>query len=89
MIKELGPGNSLYMVHEHTLRHLRQVTWFPKLTNRRKWEAWMDTGGRDMREAAREQARKILAQYHPRYLSEGQEQEIQRIARAAQQQAMR
>ena len=88
VIKELGPGNSLYMVHEHTLRHLRQVTWFPKLTNRRKWEAWMDTGGRDMRDAAREQVREILAQYHPQYLSEEQDQEIKRIARMAQEQAI-
>ena len=88
MIKELGPGNSKYLAHEHTVRYLRQVSWFPKLTNRRKWEAWMATGGQDMRDAAREQARKILAQYHPHYLSEEQEQEIQRIARTAQEQAI-
>jgi trimethylamine---corrinoid protein Co-methyltransferase len=89
VIKELGPGNSQYVVHDHTLRYLRQVTWFPKLTNRQKFEPWMDGGGKDMRDVARDQARKILAEYHPQYLSAAQIAEIQRIAQAAQQQAMR
>jgi len=41
-----------------------------------------------MRDAAREQVREILAQYHPQYLSEEQDQEIKRIARMAQEQAI-
>jgi len=77
------------MAHEHTVRHLRQVYWRPKLTNREKWEPWMDRGGKDMRDRAREQARKILDTYWPQYLSKEQVEEIQRIAQAAQEQALR
>jgi len=89
VLKELGPANSQYMVHEHTVRHLRKVYWRPKLTNRDKWEPWMDRGGKDMRARAREQALKILDTYWPQYLSKEQVEEIQRIAQAAQGQAMR
>jgi len=89
VIKELGPANSQYMAHEHTVRHLRQVYWRPTLTNRDKWEPWMEQGGRDMRDRAREQARRILDTYWPRYLSEGQVAEIRRIAHVAQEQALR
>jgi len=89
VLKELGPANSQYMVHEHTVRHLRKVYWRPKLTNRDKWEPWMDRGGKDMRARAREQALKILDTYWPQYLSKEQVEEIRRIAQAAQGQAMR
>ena len=56
VLKELGPANSQYMAHEHTVRYLRKVYWRPKLTNRDKWETWLAKGGQDMRDRAREQA---------------------------------
>jgi len=89
VIKELGPANSQYLMHEHTLRHLREVTWFPKVTNRAKWDSWMASGGKDMRERARDRAREILAQPPKQYLTEDQVREIHRIARSAQEQAVR
>jgi trimethylamine--corrinoid protein Co-methyltransferase len=61
VIRELGPANGMYLAHEHTVRNLRRVGWFPKLTNREKWDAWQAKGGKDMRERAREAAAKVLA----------------------------
>jgi len=89
VIKELGPANSQYLTHEHTLRHLRRVFWPARLTNRLKWDAWMAAGGKDMRERARERARQILAEHRPQYLPEDKVAEIRRIADAAQKQAIR
>jgi trimethylamine--corrinoid protein Co-methyltransferase len=89
VIRELGPANSQYVTHDHTLRYLRKAYWRPTVTNRQKWDRWMAAGGKDMRERARDRARQILAEHHPRYLDEGKVREIQRIARAAQEQAVR
>ena len=62
VIRELGPANGMYMAHEHTVRNMRRVGWFPRLTNREKWDGWQAKGGKDMRERAREEAARRLAQ---------------------------
>jgi len=89
VIKEIGPANSQYVMHDHTLRHLRKVSWFPKLTNRKKWDPWMSDGGKDMRQRARQRAEEILAEHHPQYLSDDQVKELQRMAQSFQDQAVR
>ncbi len=83
--KEAG-HSSRFLETEHALRYVRSSErWEPKLTDRRSWTAWMEgTGGKDMRMRANEEARRILAQHHPRYVSEEQAKEIDRIAREAQ-----
>jgi trimethylamine--corrinoid protein Co-methyltransferase len=87
VIKEVGPGGH-YLAHEHTLEHFRRVNWFPKLTNRQKWDSWMEDGGKDMRQRANEMARKILAEYYPQHLTEDVTAEVDRMARAAQKRAI-
>jgi trimethylamine--corrinoid protein Co-methyltransferase len=62
VIRELGPANGMYFAHEHTARNMRRVGWFPRLTNRDKWEGWQAHGGKDMRERAREEAARRLAE---------------------------
>jgi trimethylamine:corrinoid methyltransferase-like protein len=42
------------------------------------------TAGKDMRERAKDAARQILAKYHPKYVTDDQAKEIDRIARDAQ-----
>ena len=87
VIKEVGPGGH-YLAHEHTLKYFRKVNWFPKLTNRQKWDSWMEDGGKDMRQRANAMARKILAEYHPQHLTEDVATEVDRIAKAAQKRAI-
>ena len=48
----------------------------------------MAGGGKDMRQRANERARKILAEHHPKPLTDDQEREIDRIAGEAQQHAV-
>jgi trimethylamine--corrinoid protein Co-methyltransferase len=86
-LREVGPGGN-FLAHEHTVRNLRREFWFPKVTNRETYPGWMAAGGKDMRQRANERARHILATHHPRPLTSEQEQEIDRIAQAAQQWAV-
>lgn len=87
VIREVGPGGN-FLGHEHTIRNFRKVSWFPKLTNRRKWDDWMALGGKDMRKRANERAREILATHHPQHLPEDVSAEIDRIAKEAQKRAI-
>jgi len=82
VIKEVGPGGH-YLAHEHTLKNFRKVNWFPKLTNRKKWDDWMESDGKNMRQRANAQARKILDEHHPQHLPEDVGREIDKMAIAA------
>ncbi len=87
VIKEVGIGGN-YLAHEHTVKYMRPHTWFPRVTNREQWTPWMTGGGLDMRQRANERARQILAEHHPKPLTDDQEREIDRIALEAQKKAM-
>ncbi len=80
VIKKVGPGGN-FLTHEHTLKYLRKVRWFPKLTNRDKWDTWISKGGMDMRKRANAEARRILKEHHPQYLTKKQIEEIEKIAK--------
>ena len=70
---------------EEALRQSEE-RWKPKLTDRSSWNTWMErTGGKDMSQRTNEQARKILNEHHPEYVTQEQAREIDRIAEAAQQ----
>jgi trimethylamine--corrinoid protein Co-methyltransferase len=85
LIKRIGIGGN-YLAEEHTVRHLREVTWFPSLTSRDKWEAWMAAGGMDMRQRAAARAREILARPRPQHLEPRLAAELWKMARSLQQQ---
>jgi len=88
VIKEVGPGGN-FLTHEHTLKLFRKVRWFPKITNREKWEDWQAKGARDMRKRANEEARRILKEHYPRYLPPELQEELDRYAIKAQERAMK
>jgi len=87
VIREVGIGGN-FLAHEHTVKYLRPHTWFPKITNRDQWTPWMASGRKDMRQRANERARRILAEHHPKPLTDDQEREIDRIAAEAQKKAV-
>jgi trimethylamine--corrinoid protein Co-methyltransferase len=62
----------------------RRELWFPQVTNRETYPGWMAAGGKDMRQRANERARELLASHRPRLLTPEQEQELDRMAAAAQ-----
>jgi len=86
VFKEVG-HESRFLETMHALKYCRsKERWEPRLTDRNNWDTWMQrTSGRDMAQRANEQARKILNEHHPEYVTEHQAKEIDRIAKAAQQ----
>jgi len=64
LIKEIGIGGS-FLGARHTLRHLRQEHWFPKIFNRDRWETWRMKGGKDTLDRAHVQLEKILKDHYP------------------------
>jgi trimethylamine--corrinoid protein Co-methyltransferase len=70
----------------HSLKYSNSnERWNPKLTDRNSWEVWKQkTGGKDMAQRANEQAKKILQQDHPLYVTDQQAREIDSIAKEAQ-----
>jgi trimethylamine--corrinoid protein Co-methyltransferase len=88
-LKSAGPGGQ-FLDQAYTLANLRRAQWQPRLTNRLAWDEWQRRqGGRDMRQRANARARQILAEHRSRPLDEAQEAELERMARAFQEQAMK
>jgi trimethylamine--corrinoid protein Co-methyltransferase len=74
-----------FLETEHALRYLRRDRWEPELTDRNNWDKWqMLTGGKNMREMARDRAIRVLEEHHPVYIDETKAREIDTIAAAAQ-----
>lgn len=70
VIKRVGPKGN-FLEDPHTLKHLRSGEhWQPKLSNRSVYEKWMEDGGRDVVEKAREISKGILEHHQPKNLSE-------------------
>ncbi len=83
VLREVG-HEAAFVGHEHTLRHLRRERWYPRITDRGNWPSWEALGAKDMRERAREEVRRILAEHHPQYVTPEQAREIDRLAAAGQ-----
>ena len=88
-IKDVGPGGQ-FLTHAFTLANYRRYQWQPALTARLGWEQWQKVyGGKDLRQRANAAARKILETHRPAPLTQAQEAELDRMALAFQQQAIR
>lgn len=85
VIKNVGIGGN-YLGEDHTLRYLRELRWYPKLTNRQRWDKWKEKGGKDFRQRGIEEAKKILAEYRPEHLEAKLAEELEQTAVAMQKQ---
>ena len=73
--------SGLFLETEHALKYLRKDRWEPRLTDRNSWDRWqMQTGGKNMRERARVEAKKILETHNPVYIGAKEATEIDNIA---------
>jgi trimethylamine--corrinoid protein Co-methyltransferase len=59
-IAAVGPGGH-FLDREHTVRHFRQELWFPRLFDRRRFDAWNQDGARPLGARLRARVREILA----------------------------
>ena len=83
VIKEVGIGGN-FLQHPHTAQNFRKEFYLPDIVERMSWSSWQAQDVRGMEAKAREKARRILAEHHPRPLDAAQEREIDAIVAAAQ-----
>ena len=63
VIHEVGPGGS-YIETSHTLRHFDEV-WYPRLFDRRTYDAWAEAGRPTAIKTANEVAREAISNHKP------------------------
>ena len=64
IIEEIGPGGH-FLDHSHTVEHVRNEFYFPKLADRQQRIIWEKEGQKDTHTRAHEEARRILEQHEP------------------------
>ncbi len=69
VIKQVGPGGD-YLVTKHTKRNFRAAQWRPTIVNRQGRVRWLEEGGLDFREKARQKALRLLATHEPAPLAD-------------------
>ena len=82
VIDKVGPGGH-YLAEKHTLKHFKDVLFFPELTDRNSYDAWKKAGGKSMIRRARERAEEILKDHWPTPLDKDVQKEISEIIERA------
>ena len=80
VIERARPGGS-FLIEPHTLRHYKNEVYLPKLAERKSREMWEKAGSKDLRETAREEAKKILDRYCPEPLDHDIEARLREIVK--------
>ncbi|MGB7334825.1 MAG: trimethylamine methyltransferase family protein, partial [Salaquimonas sp.] len=70
----LGPGH--FLGGDHTLAAMERDYFYPSLADRTEPRTWADNGAKDAWSVARERARDILENHHPKYLTDAQDAAI-------------
>ncbi len=76
-INKVGPGGD-FLKAKHTQNHYRE-DWYPTLFNRKNHEAWKADGAQTLRECARAEVQRILAEHKPDPLPEDVAQAVQAV----------
>ena len=79
MAGKTGREDLGYALHEHTLRHIREGEWHPRVFRTESFAEWRDSGGGTLLDRARETAATLLADHRPLPLEPGVDREITRI----------
>ncbi|MEW6082391.1 MAG: trimethylamine methyltransferase family protein [Bacillota bacterium] len=64
VIDRVGPGGH-FLSEEHTLRHFKNQTWFPRLIDRNRYDQWAAMGATTMGERTKAKVQEILATHKP------------------------
>ena len=71
-----------FLHQKHTIKYMREQSR-PKLIDRRTRGAWQAKGGKDLTEAAREEARRIIKTHQPEPLSDDVKKTLREIVESA------
>ena len=64
VIADVGPGG-MFMVHDHTISHMRTIAVTPKISDRNPREVWEASGNLDAQARAMRRLRQILSKDNP------------------------
>lgn len=78
LIDEIGPGGH-YLAAEHTMKHFRQETWYPRFMNRKKFSEWVGIDGKDMGQKLNQRVLELISEEKRTGVSEKQLAEMDRI----------
>ncbi len=78
VIENVGPGGQ-YLNQRHTLKYLEKEHYLPMIINRQKREKWETAGSKDLREVARDEAKRILKEHQPEPLDRSVEEDLKKI----------
>lgn len=82
VITAVGPGGT-YLGQRHTMQNMRKESSQAKLIDRKMYDHWVRSGGKDMAERANEEALAILENHKPIPLPEETSKEIRAIVEEA------
>ncbi len=75
VIARVGPGGH-FLAEEHTVKYMRTEAFFPRVSDRRSYQAWQEAGSKDSWTKAEEIASKLMEEEHEHFMDAGQEEEI-------------
>jgi len=88
VIRAVGPEGH-FMSQKHTLKHLETELFFPKLFDRTSEVTWAKAGKRDLRDVAKENAKKILKEHFPEPLPKDVERQLAQIVKDAEKELLK
>ena len=77
-IDEVGPGGN-FVQSEHTFRHFREETWFPKLMERNYYDTWVASGKPSTQDRVRDKLAEIVETHQPVPLGDHERSELERL----------
>lgn len=80
VLSEVGPGGH-FLSHKHTFKYLLSEIYIPQLFDISSPESWVKAGKKEIREKAREQAKRILKEHEPTQLPRDVQKELSEIVK--------
>jgi len=78
VIDQIGPGGN-YLQSEHTFKHFKNETWFPKLMVRNYHDKWVEAGKPSTQDRVREKLADIIETHQPVPLGAHERSELERL----------
>ena len=76
VINDIAHKESNFLDHPHTLKYFKDEFYFPSLGDRNPRGTWKKEGSKDIRERAREKAKKVLSEHFPPSLDKEVQEEL-------------
>lgn len=69
LIKKIGPGG-VFISEKHTMQNFKKETFYPSTLNRKQYQAWKESGGKDLYESLNAKAKAIIETETPVLLTD-------------------